>query len=398
METGMTFSLSRRRALARSLLAIPALAPLAQRVRAQAAPRPIDRVVDEAIGPIIEKHHVPGAAVAVTVQGKRSFFHYGVASRESGQSVTEDTIFEIGSLSKTFTATLGGLARARSALALSDKASKYLPALAGSGFDQISLLDLATYTAGGLPLQFPHDVTDQHEMITYFRHWRPVYAPGTRRLYSNVSIGLFGYLAARSMGAPFDDLLERQLFPALGLTRTYLRVPLEQMGNYAYGYANDDKPIRVRPGVLDAEAYGVKTTATDMIRFVEANMDRAGLDHTLRRSIAATHSGYDQVGDMTQGLGWEMYAYPTELEQLLAGNSVEMVLDARPVTRITPPSRPRRDVLINKTGSTNGFGAYAAFIPEKRVGIVILANRNFPVGDRVTAAYAILASLADVGQ
>lgn len=394
----MMLSLSRRRMLARSLLALPTVVPPAQRGRAQTDPRPIDRVVHEAIGPVMEKNQVPGMAVALTVHGKRSFFHYGVASRESGQSVTQNTLFEIGSLSKTFTATLGGLACAHGALALSDQASKYLPALAGSNFDKISLLDLATYTAGGLPLQFPHDVTDRDEMIAYFKRWRPVYAPGTHRLYSNVSIGLFGYLAARSMGAPFDDLMERQLFPALGLTRTYVRVPRDQMGNYAYGYTKDDKPIRVSAGVLDSEAYGVKTTATDMIRFVETNIDTTGRDDTLRRAIGATHTGYDKVGDMTQGLGWEMYAYPTELERVLAGNSVEMILDANEVVRMTPPLRPKRDTLINKTGSTNGFGAYAAFVPGKRAGIVILANRNFPIRDRVTAAYAILTSLADAEQ
>jgi len=346
----------------------------------------------------MEKNHVPGMAVALTARGKRSLFHYGVASKESGQKVTADTLFEIGSLSKTFTATLACLAQARGALALSDNASKYLPALVGSSFDEISLLDLATYTAGGLPLQFPDDVTDQEKMISYFKSWRPAYAAGTRRLYSNPSIGLFGYLAARSMGKPFDDLLERKLFPALGLRRTYIKVPLSQMGNYAYGYSKDDKPIRVTPGVLDSEAYGVKTTAADMIRFVEANIDSAGLDETLRRTIAATHTGYFRIGDMTQGLGWEMYAYPTELDRLLAGNSSKTILNANQVTRLVPPMPPRQDVLINKTGSTNGFGAYAAFVPKRRLGIVILANRNFPIKDRVTAAYAILASLAQAEQ
>ncbi len=232
-------------------------------------------------------------------------------------------------------------------------------------------------------------------MIAYFKGWRPAYAPGTRRLYSNPSIGLFGYLAARSMGEPFEDLLERQLFPALGLSRTYIRVPRDQMANYAYGYAKDDKPIRVRPGVFDQEAYGVRTTAADMIRFVEANIDGAGLDEALRRAIAATHAGYYEVGDMTQGLGWEMYAYPTALDRLLAGNSSDMALNAHDVTRLAPPAPPRPDMLINKTGSTNGFGAYAAFVPKMRLGVVILANRNFPIADRVAAAYAILASLAD---
>src|SRR5262249_5737034 len=158
-------------------------------------------------------------------------------------------------------------------------------------------------------------------------------------------------------------------------------------------------PIRVTPGVLDAEAYGVKTTAADMIRLVEANIeanrDGAGLDAKLRFAITAPHTGYYRVGDMTQGLGWEMYAYPTTLDRLLAGNSADMARNAHAVTQLTPPAPPRPDVLLNKTGSTNGFGAYAAFVPQARIGVVMLANRNFPIADRVTAAHAILAGLGD---
>ncbi|WP_454742808.1 class C beta-lactamase [Cupriavidus necator] len=353
----------------------------------------LQHTVDAAIRPAMKASNVPGMAVAVTVGGKRYFFNYGVTAMQGGKNVTENTIFEIGSISKTFTATLASYAQARGSLSLSDKASKYLPALAGSSFDTISLLDLGTYSAGGLPLQFPEAVTNLDRMVAYFKSWRPDYAPGTHRRYSNPSIGLFGYLAARSMGQPFDDLMEKTLFPALALKHTYIRVPQARMADYAYGYTKDDKPTRVSPGVLDSEAYGVKTTAADMIRFVEANMNGARLDDTLKRAIAGTHTGYFKVGEMTQGLGWEMYDYPTQLDSMLAGSSSQVVFEANKVARLDPPRSAKADVLVNKTGSTNGFGAYVVFIPAQKIGIVMLANKNFPVAARIKAAYQILMAL-----
>ncbi|PSH65611.1 class C beta-lactamase [Phyllobacterium brassicacearum] len=356
-------------------------------------PGEIEHIVNDAIHPVMEENNIPGMAVAVTVRGKRYFVNYGVASKDSRQKVSKDTIFEIGSISKTFTATLASYAQVIGALSLSDNASTYLPALAGSSFDRISLLDLGTYSAGGLPLQFPDDVTDQKEMIAYYRNWRPSSVAGTHRQYSNPSIGLFGYLAAESMGQPFDDLMEKKLLPMLGLSNTYIHVPQNQMSNYAYGYSKVGKPVRVTPGVFDAEAYGVKTSAADLIKFVEANISGAGLDETLQRAIAATHTGYFRVGDMTQGLGWEIYDYPTDLERLLAGNSSDMALKANKVEKLASPIPPQEDVLINKTGSTNGFGAYAAFVPAKGIGIVMLANKNYPNADRVKAAYRIMTAL-----
>ncbi|RVI40199.1 serine hydrolase, partial [Sinorhizobium medicae] len=97
----------------------------------------------------------------------------------------------------------------------------------------------------------------------------------------------------------------------------------------------------------------------------------------------------------TQGLGWEMYAYPPKLDDLLTGNSARMALEPSKVDKIVPPSAPRKDIWINKTGSTNGFGAYTAFVPAERIGIVMLANRNYPIAARVKAAYRILSILDD---
>ena len=354
----------------------------------------IETVVNAAVQPVMQAQAVPGIAVAVTVNGKPHYFNYGVASKESAQPVTENTLFEIGSVSKTFTATLVAYAQATGKLSLSDKASSVLPDLRGSAFDNISVLQLGTYSAGGLPLQFPDDADAPDKMLGYFKQWKPTYAAGTHRQYSNPSLGLFGYLAAQSIGAPFDDVMEKTLLPKLGLKHTYLKVPQAQIGLYAQGYNKEDKPVRVGPGALDSEAYGVKTSAADLIRYVEANMKPARLEDPLQRAIAATHTGYYKVGDMTQGLGWEFYPYPVSLDKLLAGNSTQMAMEAHEVQWLTPSQPQPESVLINKTGSTGGFGAYVAYVPSKDIGIVILANKNYPNPERIKIAHTILSALA----
>ncbi|RKD68927.1 beta-lactamase class C [Rhizobium sp. WW_1] len=356
----------------------------------------LERAVNETIRPLMKENDVPGIAIAITVKGKHYIFNYGLASKENGQKVTNDTIFELGSISKTFAATLGTYAQISGKLSLSDKATKYMPELMGTSFDKVSLLDLGTYAAGGLPLQFPDSVTDQDKMVAYYRNWHPSFAPGTYRQYSNPSIGLFGYLTGQAMGQPFDALMQEKILNGLGLTHTYVRVPPSEMGNYAYGYSKQDKPIRVNPGVLDTPAYGIKTTASDMLAFLEANMGDAKLDGTLQQAVDATHVGYYRVDNMTQALGWEIYAYPTTLARLLAGNSSDMALEPHKVTRLEPPQQPRKDVLLNKTGSTNGFGAYVAFFPARQVGIALLANRNFPIPARVSAVYKILTAVENL--
>ncbi|WP_238231353.1 class C beta-lactamase [Methylobacterium thuringiense] len=353
----------------------------------------IRRIVTDVIRPLMAENAIPGMAVGVVVGGRRHVVNLGVANKETGGTVTGETLFELGSVSKTFTATLAAYAQATGALSFSEAASKHLPALAGSAFDGISLLDLGTYTAGGLPLQFPDAVTSHDGMIAFYRGWRPRYAPGTHRLYANTSIGLFGFIAAASMRRPFGELLEGKLFPALGLSSTFVTVPPARMGDYAYGYAKDDKPVRVAPGMLDSEAYGIKTTAGDMLRFVEANIDPSGLDDMLGRAIRTTQTGYFKLGGMVQGLGWEMYADPADLDTLLAGNAAGVILEANPVVRLDPPLSPNPGMLLDKTGSTNGFGAYVAFVPAKRIGLVMLANRNYPIPNRVKAAHKILSAL-----
>ena len=353
---------------------------------------PLRQMVDTTIQPLLKEYRIPGMAVALLKDGKAHYFNYGLANRATGDRVGEQTLFEIGSVSKTLTATLGAYAVVKGGFQLNDKVSQHAPWLKGSAFDGITMAELATYSAGGLPLQFPDEVDSADKMQAYYRHWSPAYPAGTHRQYSNPSIGLFGHLAASSLGQPFEQLMSQTLLPGLGLHHSYLRVPDTAMTDYAYGYAKEDKPIRVNPGMLADEAYGIKTSSADLLKFVGANLAFDG-DEALQKAIAMTHTGFYAVGEMTQGLGWESYAYPVTGQALLTGNSPAISLETNPVTGFATPRVMGEQRLYNKTGSTNGFGAYVAFVPARGIGIVMLANRNYPNAARVEAAYTILQQL-----
>ena len=352
----------------------------------------LKRAVDEAAVPVMTGDKIPGLAVGITTDGRHAVFNYGVATLDTRKPITDSTLFEIGSLSKTFTATLASWAEVGGQLSLSDETAKYLPSLQGTSFGRVTLLELGTHTPGGLPLQVPESIANNDQLMTYFREWQPTYPPGTYRTYANPSIGLLGLITAQSMHEDFTSLEQGRLFPALGLSSTYIDVPASKLADYAQGYTGKGEPIRMKPGVLSAEAYGIKATATDLLRFLDANMGLVRLSQDLHRAIVATQTGYFKAGVLTQDLIWEQYSYPVALKTLLEGNSAQM-LNPIPATAITPPLPPQTSVLINKTGSTNGFGAYAMFVPARRIGIVILANKNYPIQDRVTLAFRILAVL-----
>lgn len=363
-------------------------------LRAAEAPEKLTATVERTVRPLLAQHDVPGIAVGVTAGGQQYFFSYGVASKEAQTLVTKDTLFEIGSISKTFAATLVSYGAATGRLSLDDHPGKYISALKSTAVDKASLLHLGTYTAGGLPLLFSGKIKSEAEAIAFLQKWKQSAAPGTQRRYSNPSLGLFGHVAALAMKGDYTDLVESEILPKLGLSRTFIRVPKTATADYAWGYDRANKPVRAGTAPFAAEAYGIKASVADMIRYIEANMHPETLEPSMRRAIEDTHVGYFKVGDMVQGLGWEQYPYPVSLERLLAGNSDKMVFEPNAATALKPPRAPSGPTLFNKTGSTRGFGAYAAFVPAQQIGVVILSNRNMPTPARIAAAHAILAAIA----
>lgn len=369
---------------------LPAAAMTEQQFQAQA---------DKLFAPLMSEYDVPGLAVGVTWQGKHYLYTRGLANREANIAVSRQTLFELGSLSKTFNVTLAVLAQERGLLSLDDQVGERLPVLKATPVGALSLMDLATHQSNGLPLQVPDDIKSDSALMTWLRQWQPAAGVGHERAYSNVSIGILGRIAASAFGQPYAQALQEQVLAPLALGSTYVQVPATQMQRYAYGYGRqDDKAIRVSPGMLDAEAYGLKSNIDDMLRFVDINLGSTTVPEPLAAAIAATHQGVTRTAPFTQAMIWERYPWPVSREQLLAGNAPSMALQAQPATRLLKRETGEQGVLFSKTGSTNGFGGYAAFVPDERIGVVMLANRNVPLEARVEASYKLLQQVLEAGR
>lgn len=387
-------------------------------VLAESGEQGVRRTVDPVIESLMAEQQIPGMAIALVRPQGTEVFNYGVADRQTQAPVDDDTLFELGSVSKTFTVTLAALAAVQGKLDLAAPVSRYLPELEGSAFDAISGENLATHTGGGLPLFVPDEVSDRDSLMTWYRDWQPSEPVGASRVYSNLGIGLLGVETAANLDEPFVTAMREQVFSPLGMDDAWYDVPDAEADHYAMGENKEGKPIRVAPGVLDDEAYGIKTTAADLAQLVRANLGLLDIDDSLTAALDLTREGHyfvghsdignsgvddsgaghsdaakSHVGDMTQDLIWEQYPLPVSLDALLTGNGYDMILKPNPVEAIDPPQPPRDDVWINKTGSTNGFGAYVVMVPGQQAGLVMLANRNYPNGARVEAARRILVGL-----
>lgn len=334
------------------------------------------------------EHEVPGAAVAVLTGEQTRLFFAGTLGTGDDRPVDADTLFEVGSVSKIYAALLATTAQRDAKLALTDHPGRYLTWLRGSAIDEATLEQLGSYTAGGLPLQFPPDVTDEDSIRSYFTTWQPTTELGKARRYSNPSIGLLGLSAASAYGTNYERALQDHVLTPMGLRETFVTVPApESETRYSWGRTDSSTRVRVSPGPLDAEAYGIKTTVGDLAKFTTAFLHPA-----LPRALGDTVRPRYAVEPMRQGLGWESVGGPVSLETLLAANSDAISGESR---TISPAAG--ENCFLNKTGSTNGFGAYVLAHPASRSGVIVLTNRNIPIPSRVATAFRIFKAAVPSG-
>src|SRR5213596_914919 len=319
----------------------------------------VEQIVAQKVQPILpENGKGGGVAVAVRMNGTTSFFNYGFANNAQNRRVTEDSIFNLGSVGKVFATTLLAQAVKRGELSLDDPVAKYVTELQqGGDIRRITLGQLASHTSG-LP-RVPQQYETWHkgrytwsDFVRFLNSWKasPNHEPGQQYLYSNAAMVLLRVALERRFNTRFAALMHQRLTGPLGMTSTALPLPRDLLGRAVQGYGPIGKPVG-KPGeeggTFDWPGAGqIYSSSRDMDTFLAANLGEVPGHGPIENAMAFTYQGVFTVSPrLTIGLAWQIVS---------AGNFT----------------------IIDKNGGLNNTSTYIGFAPQQKLGVIILVNRG----------------------
>jgi serine-type D-Ala-D-Ala carboxypeptidase/endopeptidase len=267
--------------------------------------------------------------------------------------VKPDSLFEIGSITKVFTALVLTDMVERGEVRLSDPVQKYLPdgvRMPRRG-REITLEDLGTHMSGlpRLPTNFaPRNLADPYAGYTaerlyeFLRSYDLTREPGTKWEYSNLGSGLLGHVLSRRAGSDFETMTRLRIFGPLDMMNTWMRLPRHLEERMAVGHSVQLQPVPAWNWDVLAGAGAFWSGADDLLEFVAAALGHkpSGLAPAMSAMLKVRHP---VNADMGQAIGWNTLKLP----------ATEIVL---------------------KDGGTYGFSSVIAFDPKRRTGLVVLSN------------------------
>lgn len=329
---------------------------------------------------------IPGLAVAVIAQDQTHTYLFGQADPTNGKRVTENTIFEVGSLTKLFTALLCAEAAEDGRLDLDKPIPQYCPPLAENpNFAQMTLAHMA-----GFPLNLEEAMKNDHPFEYYLTAWQPEQPVGSQWQYSNVGCGLAALVLEKQDHQSINTLIKTNILAPLKMSPLGLEVSDEYLNDYAQGCTSDGKVSIRMPWAsgLYPGAWGLKATIRDMAKFLAVAVGLPQAPPNLVKAMHNTQTPRVRVDNMQQALVWQVHSLQDES---LKHEPQNMNIGPLPAKWLPKDQQIYKDdVLLDKTGSMPGFRSYMAVIPSRRVGVVILANKNIPNGAIVTAGRAMI--------
>lgn len=303
------------------------LASGASMIRAQASPQPSgsvrgqattdsapDRIEAYVLGQM-QKHHIPGVSVAVVQDGKVVLARgYGVANVELSVPATEHTVYQLASVTKTFTATAIMMLVEEGRLGLDDKIAERLPDLPAA-WREVTIRHLLSHTSG---IKSYTSVRDFHKTARkdYARHEildlvakEPLeFAPGEKWSYCNTGYFLLGMLIEKVTGKGYGEFLDLRIFKPLGMTQTRVNDLRAIIPDRAQGYEWDGKNLRNGEYVSPTQPFAagmLVSSVGDLVKW-DAALGQARLLKPSTLEQMWTPARLSKGGETGYGLGWQL--------------------------------------------------------------------------------------------
>lgn len=319
--------------------------------------------------PFLEKGKSIGLAVAVVSGTNATIMTFGRRSLSSEQPLPSDTLFEIGSITKTFTALALANEIQRGQMTLDSPIQELLPAglQLPEKARRVTLRHLTTHTSG-FPSQpgnlsmwhgFRNTVTGGNPYNGYseaqfreaVRTVELVFEPGTKSEYSNFGMDLLGFVLSEKAGTNYEAYIKRKVCEPLGLHDTTVTLTQEQAERFARGYIGAErkgamlKAVCASPWNLPSHLAGsgaLRSTVSDLLKYLELNMHPEG---PLASAICASHRELFRENDRSAiGMNW------------------------------IRSTRKTLGTVIWHNGAVGGACSYIGFTEDRRAGVVVLSN------------------------
>ena len=324
--------------------------------------------VDEIVEPYFKRKENVGLSIALIEGDKEAFLSYGSITKDTTILPNEHTIYELGSVTKVFTALLLAKLHQDSLIDINASIFKNLPDSLSENLDEendITYLQLATHTSGlprrpynfGLKLKDEDNPFEQYtieDLYNFIYTRNSMMKTSDKFLYSNTGYGLLGHCIENVLGNDLETCLQNNLFSTINMTQTSTLY----QENMAVGHDFYGKPVNYWKFKSMQGTGALKSSASDLAKFLKLEMNIVEPSQTLRNAIEQTQVIYykTHTSNINTGLGWQIF------------------------------KRTKKDVPVyTHSGSTSGFRAYVSFIKEQKIGVIVLANNAPSINSGKTA-------------
>lgn len=341
----------------------------------------------------MKRYRVQGAAIALLSHGKVRTYVFGEALPARHLPVSENTLFELGSITKTFTGVLLAEHLLAGRTHLDEPIHTTLDIPHSRPVGQLTYQQLATHVSGlpfnasRLPYNASASLFNRMRMHYYLKRAHLLFSPGTHMLYSNFAYGLLGQLLAKQAHLPLTTLMQQNILSPLHMHASGLDLNGAQLRYMAQGYTAQGRPADYLPSGLLGGAWAMRASIKDMGIYLKAAAGDASTPAPLRRAMRLAQTPYYDLTSegMQFGLGWVITPFnrANQFQRLIRRPEHYHFIPYRGRKILHPRFNPY--ALIGKTGATDGFRAYMAVIPARQVGIVVLTNRFTRCNGRLTS-------------